>query len=144
MIIDINVLLRKPNLIQDLSGDWSGIIKSIPVHNKSVFLNEYAQFIDGVKSKLKSDLVAFVSINNYMLADDYKNEHKNELSALKQSRIIDVEDDMYGIKTYIMQGGTILNNEKYFPCNRVLLLPWNVKNNTVEITKNKFFIIDSI
>ena len=135
---NIHFLIQKVNFLKGLTVDCGAIFKIIQATDVTTLIDKYLSFIDLIEKKGFGKVVAVMSVDNYAMLGDEQAIFKDEF---RKGDKLWIETEICGVKTFILKKGNIFEVNP-FPKDKVLLLSYNEKTKSVEITDNKFAVVN--
>lgn len=135
---NIHFLMQKTNFLKGLVVDCGAIFKIIQATDATTLIDKYLSFVNLIEQKGFGKVVAIMSVENYAMLGDEQIIFKEKFRKISESWI---ETEICGVKTFILKKGNIFETNP-FPRNKVLLLSYNEKTKSVEISDNKFAVVN--
>ncbi len=129
----------KKDFLTALTRDSGAIFKCIYPSNVTEFSDKYSSFIEYLKQSGFENVLAVISIENCTLLQEEQALYKEKLKSTTDPNLL---ENIHNIPTIILRKNSLLNLANDFPRDKILLLSCDEKCMQVEITENKFAVVN--
>lgn len=137
----VESLKSKKDFCTTLAKDSGAIFKYIYANNITEFSDKYANFIEYLKESGFKNIIAIMSIENCILLQEEQSLYKKKL---KSTTCLSLLENVYNIPTIIFKKSNLLSLTSDFPKDKILLLSCDKECLQVEITENKFAVVNIV